>query len=126
MAPGKSKIVAGLLNFARHIGSSIGTSMVTTLIARRSQVHQAYLTNHVTAGSLNLPGAVQALAQRLNVAGLESTLAQRQAYGRIYRQTIAQATTLAYGDTFIILACASAVQFLLSVALREHEPAGRG
>jgi DHA2 family multidrug resistance protein len=126
MPPEKSNNVAGLLNFWRNIGSSVGTSMVTTLIARRSQVHQAYLTNHLTAGSLNLPGAVQALAQRLNVAGLESTLAQRQAYGRIYRQTIAQATTLAYVDTFMILAVASAVMFLLSFALKKNEPGGGG
>ena len=39
----KSGSVAGLVNFMRNIGSSVGTSMVTTLIARRAQVHQAYL-----------------------------------------------------------------------------------
>src|SRR5260370_38922841 len=84
------------------------------------------MSEHVTGGSLNLRGAVQALAQCLNVAGLESTLAQRQAYGRIYRQTIAQATTLAYVDTFMILAVASAVMFLLSFALKKNEPGGGG
>src|SRR5207244_3975027 len=36
----KSNSIAGLLNFMRNIGSSIGTSMVTTLIARRAQFHQ--------------------------------------------------------------------------------------
>ena len=36
----KSNSVAGLVNFMRNIGSSIGTSMVTTLIARRAQFHQ--------------------------------------------------------------------------------------
>src|SRR5260370_4365489 len=46
----KSNSIAGLLNFMRNIGSSIGTSVVTTLIARRSQVHQAYLGKHVTPG----------------------------------------------------------------------------
>ena len=51
----KSSSVAGLVNFMRNIGSSVGTSMVTTLIARRAQVHQAYLVAHVTrAAGLNL------------------------------------------------------------------------
>jgi len=126
MPPEKSNNVAGLLNFSRNIGSSIGTSMVTTLIARRSQVHQNYLTNHVTQAGQNFPQAVQALAQRLNVAGLESTLAQRQAYARIYRQTIAQATTLAYIDVFMILGVTSVFMFLLSFALKKNEPGGGG
>jgi DHA2 family multidrug resistance protein len=126
MPPEKSNSIAGLLNFMRNIGSSIGTSMVTTLIARRSQVHQAYLASHVTAGSLTFPQAVAALARRLTVAGLDSNLARRQAYGRMYRATVAQATTLAYIDTFSILAVVAAVMFLLSFALKKNDPGGGG
>ncbi|HKF20621.1 MAG TPA: DHA2 family efflux MFS transporter permease subunit [Candidatus Angelobacter sp.] len=122
----KSNAVAGLLNFMRNIGSSIGTSMVTTLIARRAQVHQSYLVAHVTPGSPTLRDAAAALAHRLTVAGLDSNLALRQAYARIYRQTIAQATTLAYIDTFLILAVASAIMFLLSFALKKNDPGGGG
>src|SRR5262245_23205413 len=33
----KSNMISGLVNFMRNIGSSVGTSMVTTMIARRSQ-----------------------------------------------------------------------------------------
>jgi len=126
MPPEKSNSIAGLLNFMRNIGSSIGTSMVTTLIARRAQVHQAYMVAHVTPGSPTFSQVVAALAHRLNVAGLEANLAMRQAYGRIYRQTVAQATTLAYIDTFTILAVVSAVMFLLAFALKRNEPGGGG
>jgi len=126
MPPEKSNNVAGLLNFSRNIGSSIGTSMVTTLIARRAQVHQTYLANHVTPAGLNFPQAVDALTRRLNVAGLESTLAQRQAYARLYRATIAQATTLAYIDVFMILGVTSVIMFFLSFALKKNEPGGGG
>ncbi len=51
----KSNSIAGLINFMRNIGSSIGTSMVTTLLARRAQVHQLYLAAHTTAGKPTLP-----------------------------------------------------------------------
>lgn len=122
----KSNAIAGLLNFMRNIGSSIGTSMVTTLIARRSQVHQAYLAAHVTPGSPTFMQSVAALASHLTASGLDSTLALRQAYGRIYRSTIAQATTLAYIDTFSVLAGAAAVMFLLSFALKKNDPGGGG
>jgi MFS transporter, DHA2 family, multidrug resistance protein len=126
MPAAKSNAVAGLLNFMRNIGSSIGTSMVTTLIARRAQVHQAYLASHVTPGSSTFRDLVAGLANRLTAAGLDSNLALSQATARIYRQTIAQATTLAYIDTFSILAVAAAIMFLLSFALKKNEPGGGG
>src|SRR5262249_37274108 len=43
---GKNNAVAGLVNFVRNIGSSVGTSLVTTIIARRGQFHQQRLTDH--------------------------------------------------------------------------------
>jgi MFS transporter, DHA2 family, multidrug resistance protein len=122
----KSNSVAGILNFMRNIGSSIGTSMVTTLIARRAQVHQAYLTTHVTLGHPTFLQTVNALARHLTASGLDSTLALRQAFGRTYRATVAQATTLAYVDTYSVLAGAAAIMFLLSFALKKNEPGGRG
>ena len=39
----KTNAAAGLMNFMRNIGQSVGTSAVTTLIARRSQYHQSVL-----------------------------------------------------------------------------------
>src|ERR1700729_2194578 len=47
IAPEKNNAVAGIVNFMRNMGSSVGTSMVTTLIARRSQFHQARLVQNV-------------------------------------------------------------------------------
>jgi DHA2 family multidrug resistance protein len=126
MPPEKSNAVAGILNFMRNIGSSIGTSMVTTLIARRAQVHQAYLVSHVTQGQPTLNQGVTALTNHLIASGMDSVGATRQAMGRIYRETIAQATTLAYIDTFAILAVGAIIMFLLSFALKKNEPGGGG
>src|SRR3984885_9326776 len=44
--PEKSNSVSGLVNFMRNIGSSVGTSMVTTMLARRAQFHQSILSYH--------------------------------------------------------------------------------
>ena len=38
LPPEKANAAAGLMNFMRNIGMSVGTSSVTTLIARRSQI----------------------------------------------------------------------------------------
>ena len=122
----KSNSIAGLVNFMRNIGSSIGTSMVTTLIARREQFHQVYLAAHTTLGKPTFTLAAKALAARLAASGLDVSRASSQAYGRIYGALIGQATTLAYIDTFWVLAVGAAIMFFVSFALRKNEPGGGG
>ncbi len=122
----KSNSIAGMVNFMRNIGSSIGTSMVTTLIARRSQFHQVYLAAHTGPAHSSFTQAVSSLAARLAVSGLGASQGANQAYGRIYQELIGQATTLAYLDTFWVLAVGAAIMFLVSFALRRNEPGGGG
>ncbi len=126
IAAEKSNSVAGLVNFMRNIGSSIGTSMVTTLIARRSQVHQAYLTAHTTLSHPSFTNATQSLATRLSIAGLGASRAATQAYARLYGQTVSQAATLAYIDTFWVLCTVAAIMFILSFALKRNAPGAGG
>lgn len=125
MAPEKSGSVAGLINFMRNIGSSVGTSMVTTLIARRAQVHQVYLSANVIPGHLTLSQAADALAAHLTASGVNAERAATQAYALLYRSLIAQASTLAYIDTFFVLMAGAAIMFVLSFALKKHDPGGR-
>jgi DHA2 family multidrug resistance protein len=122
----KSNSVAGLMNFMRNIGSSIGTSMVTTLIARRAQVHQLYLAAHTTQGNPAFTIAAQTLSRRLFLSGLDISRAAAQAYDRLYQLLIRQATTLAFIDTYAILAIGAAVMFLLSFLLRKNDPGAGG
>jgi len=118
----KSSSVAGLVNFMRNIGSSVGTSMVTTLIARRSQVHQNYLIAHAGPGQPVFAQALPALAARLTASGFDAELAARKAYGLLYQSLVGQASTLAYIDTYAVLATIAAIMFLLSFALRRNQP----
>jgi MFS transporter, DHA2 family, multidrug resistance protein len=118
----KSNSVAGIVNFMRNIGSSVGTSMVTTLIARRSQVHQMYLVAHAGPGQPVFTQGVAALASRLYVAGFDAELAGRKAYSLVYESLVGQASTLAYIDTYAILGMAAAIMFVLSFALRRNQP----
>jgi MFS transporter, DHA2 family, multidrug resistance protein len=122
----KSNSIAGLVNFMRNIGSSIGTSMVTTLLARRAQVHQVYLAAHATPGQPSFTQAVAALAARLAASGVDAERALEKAYGLVYRGLIGQATTLAYIDTFWILCVGAGIMFLLSFALRKNDPGAGG
>ena len=121
----KSNSVAGLINFMRNIGSSVGTSMVTTLIERRAQVHENYLVAHVARGGPSFVSQVAGLTARLIASGVNAERAAQQAYGLIFQNVIAQATTLAYIDTFLVLAAGAGIMFVLSFGLKKNQP-GRG
>jgi MFS transporter, DHA2 family, multidrug resistance protein len=122
----KSGSIAGLINFMRNIGSSIGTSMVTTLIARRAQFHQVYLVQHTTPAQAPFTQTAQSLAVRLSVLGLDVSRATSQAFARLYDAVIAQATTLAYIDTFWVLCIGAGIMFVLAFALKGNKPGEGG
>jgi MFS transporter, DHA2 family, multidrug resistance protein len=121
----KSSSVAGLVNFMRNIGSSVGTSMVTTLIERRSQVHQVFLASDVSPGRPGLASEVMGLTAHLTASGMSAAKAAAQANAIVFRDVIAQATTLAYVDTFMVLTGAAAIMFVLSFGLKKNEPGRR-
>jgi len=123
----KSNAVAGLVNFTRNIGSSVGTSIVTTMIVRRSQFHQSRLVTNTNIGNKRFQDAIDGLTQQLTHAGLSLHEAQRQALARMYASVQVQAAALAYIDTFWVLGVAAAAMFALSFVLKKNDPhAGRG
>jgi DHA2 family multidrug resistance protein len=109
----------------RNIGSSIGTSLVTTLLERRAQVHQVYLVANVTRDRPELLIQIASLTERLRAAGVNAERAGMQANAIVFRNVTNQATTLAYLDTFLYLAVASAIMFLLAFALKKNQPGAR-
>jgi DHA2 family multidrug resistance protein len=125
ISPEKNNAVAGIVNFMRNMGSSVGTSLVTTMIARRSQFHQQVLAGHTDPGNPNFQNAVNGLAQRLSASGLAPHEARSAAYARIYRSIQAQAGSLAYIDTFKLLAVGSAIMFFMAFILKKNNP-GKG
>ncbi|HTQ97784.1 MAG TPA: DHA2 family efflux MFS transporter permease subunit [Candidatus Acidoferrum sp.] len=126
IAPEKNNAVAGIVNFMRNIGSSVGTSLVTTLIARRSQYHQEILGNYVREGSSTFQNMLNGLTQQITGFGVNVIDAQKQAYARIYQLVQLQAASLAYVDTFKVLAVGSAIMFFLAFLLKKNDPHGGG
>jgi MFS transporter, DHA2 family, multidrug resistance protein len=118
----KSNAVAGLINFVRNMGSSVGTSAVTTILARRAQVHQVMLASHTTLANPAFRDAAGSLAVKLRDGGAGNS--SRQAYAEIYQTVQNQASALSYIDTFWLLGIATGIMFLLSFLLRRNNPRG--
>jgi len=126
IAPEKNNAVAGIVNFMRNMGSSVGTSLVTTLLARRSQFHQARLVENVRVDNPNFVNSANGLAQHLANSGVGKHEAHLVAYARIYRGLQAQAASLAYIDTFKVLAVGAGIMFCLAFVLKKNDPGGGG
>jgi DHA2 family multidrug resistance protein len=82
---------------------------VTTLVARRAQMHQANLATHTTPYDVPFQAKLDGIARSLEQTGSTSLVAAKQATSAMYRQLVQQSTQLAYLDALWLLALASAM-----------------
>ncbi len=122
MPEGKRTAIAGLINFVRNIGSSVGTSFVTTMLARRAQFHQNVLASTVTIDSPNLGLAVNELAKRLGLGGLDGVGARSQAYVRVYAEMLRQAGAMSFVDAYWLLGVGSGMMLFTAFFLKRNDP----
>jgi MFS transporter, DHA2 family, multidrug resistance protein len=124
--PEKGDSVSGIINFMRNIGGSIGTSVVTTMIARRAQYHQQILVAHVAPDSPVYRSAVHALSSTIAHSGLRKGDAHDQAVARFYALVHKQGGALSYMDIFWVLGMLCAVMFVLAFFLKKNDPGAGG
>jgi DHA2 family multidrug resistance protein len=99
----KMNNATGLINLARNIGGSVGIANVTTLLARRAQVHQSVLVSHLTPLDPAYTASLSGASRFLMSQGSNPVQALNQAHGLLYGNLVRQATMLAYTDTFWLL-----------------------
>jgi MFS transporter, DHA2 family, multidrug resistance protein len=124
--PEKGNSISGIINFMRNIGGSIGTSLVTTMIVRRSQYHQQILVGHVTPDTPAFRSAFHALSSEIAHSGLRATDAEKQAIARFYALIDQQAHALSYMDIFWILGALCSLMFVLAFFLKRNDPGASG
>ncbi len=89
-------------NLLRNLGGSFGVAFVTTLEARREQIHQAYLVGDLTPFSRQFQIARNSIAHVVSHLGQAPApaLTSRAASGSIYMNLMKQAAMLAFNDSF--------------------------
>ncbi len=86
-----------IYNLLRNIGGSVGIAFVTTMLARRAQVHQVYLTSHVTIFDRAFQWYTGGASSALHGTGVAPT-------SLLYGSVMREANMLAFNDAFLILA----------------------
>ncbi len=120
----KNNAASGLINLARNIGGSVGISLVTTMLERRSQFHQNQLVDHVNYGSGRLHAMINAMTHLFVSRGSSSYEATHQAYGMVSNLVNQQATMLAYIDNFKMLGVAVLAMIPFVFLMKKVKPGG--
>jgi len=113
--------VSGLMNLARNIGGSVGIAFVSTVLARRSQVFQSSLVDHVAQSNPLLQERLSRLERLFSSAG--PAQAARRAYGSLYAVIQQQAAVLSYVRIIqdLAIVCALFVPIIL-LLLKKNDP----
>ena len=90
-------------NVVRNFGGSMGIAIATSLLARRSQYHQAILTAHVDSWGAETADRLRQWTDHFLSHGADQFTAQRRGIAMLYRDTVEQAQVLAYGDVYLML-----------------------
>jgi DHA2 family multidrug resistance protein len=117
-----SNQISSIVNLARNIGGSVGISLVTTLIARRAQIHQDTLARHVTHYDGALRGMLRGLSAELSHRGFSTPDAMHQSVGRVYALVQQQATVQAYIDALWLLGVACLCMLPLVLLMGRNDP----
>jgi DHA2 family multidrug resistance protein len=94
----------GFMNLMRNVGGSVGIAMVSTFLARQSQVHQSVLTRHLAAGDPLMSSAVAGLQHYLSIHHSHVGSGTLAALGALYRVLQQQSALLAFTDVYRALA----------------------
>jgi DHA2 family multidrug resistance protein len=111
---GESGNASALFNLSRNIGSSVGISVLSTALARGTQVHQSHLVDRITPLDPVYSQSIQELTQKLG----SPEAAQGMVYGMVQRH----AAMLSYIDDFWFMGICTLVLVPLVFLLRRVEP----
>ena len=118
----RSDSVSGLANFMRNMGSSVGTSLIQTILARRTQFHLSRLSEHAVASDPSFQFNLAVGARAMGGAGLPPGSLPGAALGRAYMAFQMQSMTLSYIDAYMFMAVCSSAMFFLSLLIRKNDP----
>jgi DHA2 family multidrug resistance protein len=120
----KNNAASGLMNLARNIGGSVGISVVTTMLDRRTQMHLTNLASNLSLTNPALLAQIRGATQAMQAHGASVAGATQQAYALLQATVQRQATMLAYIDCFWFLGVAILLMVPAVFLMKKSRPGG--
>ena len=113
----KNNQVSGLSNFSRNIGGAIGTSLLSTFLARQNQTQQQNFATHTNYGNANFQQMVSSLTALFKSQGVDAVTAAQRALAMTYQNMQVQASALGFVNSFwmmsAIILCLVPLPFIM-------------
>ena len=120
----KNNAASGLMNLARNIGGSVGISVVTTMLDRRSQFHLNALSSHLSPTNPALQARLKGLAAMVQAHGGGPPGSSPVPYAILQGAIQRQATMLSYVDCFWFLGVAILLMVPMVFLVKKSKPGG--
>ena len=111
-----------IYNLMRNIGGSFGIASMTTLLARRSQVHQNHLIANIAPGDLSTRRMLEGMQVWFHQRGFDDYTASRKALGAMYGMVQAHASMLSFVEAFWVMGVMFLVMLPFILLLRKPRP----
>jgi DHA2 family multidrug resistance protein len=115
---------ASIFNLMRNIGGSVGIAMMTTLLARRQQMHQSRLIEHVRYGQPHVTAMLHQFTQFFVLKGTDPVTASRRAYGALFGQVQQQAAMLSFVEAFKVMGIVFLIMIPMVILLKDPKKNG--
>ncbi len=116
LAPAMIKDASGIMNLSRNTAGAISMAYLSTTLTTQTAVHVNALSSRVTIASVEAQAMIAGLTERMAAKGVSDPAgAARKAFAYMLNK---DATILAFGDGFTVLAIAGAAAAVLALLAR--------
>lgn len=116
------KNASGLVNLSRNVGGAFGLAMLNTSLTQNTALHMNELTQAIPVTDDRMATMLAGMQERFAGSIDPAGAAMQAVYGMLQRQ----ATTLAFGDAFALLAIACAFAGFVTLLARPVKPGAAG
>jgi len=118
LPPHMVKNASGLVNLARNVGGAFGLAFLNTSLTNNTALHMGELTSRISQTNTQMADMISGIADRMSGSIDPDAAALKAVYGIMQRQ----ATTLAFGDAFALLAVGCAFAAFVTLLAKPVKP----
>ena len=118
LPPHMVKNASGLVNLSRNVGGAVGLALLNTSLTTNTALHMSELTQGIQNTDAGMQGLLAGMQERFASSIDPAGAAMKAIYGMLQRQ----ATTLAFGDAFAMLAIGCAAAAFVTLLSRPVKP----
>jgi DHA2 family multidrug resistance protein len=122
LPPHMVKNASGLVNLSRNVGGAFGLALLNTALTENSAKHLGELSSAITLSNQQVQGLLNGLTQRFSGSINPEASAHKALFGMLQKQ----ATTLAFGDAFALLALACLAAAFITLMSKPGKPMDPG